>query len=152
MISYEELHTQNHKITELSNLLGHVLTERTLCDNGECCHLFSKYMDEVNQHMDVVDRNLYSELLLSDDVKLNNTAKSFMNGTVEIRRIMKQYVSKWCNKTGKRFAFGKRGENYEQFLEDSEAMFTIILDRIQKETEGLYPLVRKLQEEQQRAA
>ena len=152
MISYEKLHAQNHKITELSNLLGHVLTERSLCDNGECCMLFTNYMDQVNQHMETVDRNLYSELLLSEDTKINNTAKSFMEGTVEIRRIMKQYVSKWCNKTGKRFAFGKRGENYEQFLEDSEAMFMIILDRIQKETEGLYPLVRKLQEEQQRAA
>jgi hypothetical protein len=152
MISYEELHTQNHKITELSNLLGHVLTERTLCDNGECCHLFSKYMDEVNQHMDVVDRNLYSELLLSDDVKLNNTAKSFMNGTVEIRRIMKQYVSKWCNKSDKRFSFSSKGKNFDQFLEDSEQMFTIILDRIQKETEGLYPLVRQLQDERRHAA
>jgi hypothetical protein len=152
MISYEELHTQNHKITELSNLLGHVLTERTLCDNGECCHLFSKYMDEVNQHMDVVDRNLYSELLLSDDVKLNNTAKSFMNGTVEIRRIMKQYVSKWCNKSDKRFSFSGKGKNFDQFLEDSEQMFTIILDRIQKETEGLYPLVRQLQDERRHAA
>ncbi len=152
MISYEELHTQNHKITELSNLLGHVLTERTLCDNGECCHLFSKYMNEVNQHMDVVDRNLYSELLLSDDVKLNNTAKSFMNGTVEIRRIMKQYTSKWCNKSDNRFSFGGKGKGYDQFLQDSEQMFTIILDRIQKETEGLYPLVRQLQDEQRRAA
>jgi succinate dehydrogenase flavin-adding protein (antitoxin of CptAB toxin-antitoxin module) len=152
MISYEELHTQNHKITELSNLLEHVLTERTLCDNGECCHLFSKYMAEVNQHMDVVDRNLYSELLLSEDVKLNNTAKSFMNGTVEIRRIMKQYVSKWCNKTDNRFTFGSKGKDYDQFLEDSKQMFSIILDRIQKETEGLYPLVRQLQDEQRRAA
>jgi len=152
MTSYEELHAQNHKITELSNLLGHVLTERTLCDNGECCHLFSKYMAEVNQHMDVVDRNLYSELLLSEDVKLNNTAKSFMNGTVEIRRIMKQYVSKWCNKTDNRFAFGRKDKDYEQFLEDSNQMFSIILDRIQKETEGLYPLVRQLQDEQRRAA
>ena len=152
MISYEELHTQNHKITELSNLLAHVLTERTLCDNGECCLIFSNYMKEVNLHMEAVDRNLYSELLLSEDVNINNTAKSFMNGTVEIRRIMKQYVSKWCNKTGKRFAFDKNGKNYEQFLEDSNQMFSIILDRIQKETEGLYPLVRRLQDDQRRAA
>jgi hypothetical protein len=152
MISYEKLHAQNHKITELSNLLAHILTERSLCDNGECCQIFTNYMDQVNQHIETVDRNLYSELLLSDDSKINNTAKSFMEGTVEIRRIMKQYVSKWCNKTGKRFVFGKQGENYQQFLDDSNAMFSIILDRIQKETEGLYPLVRQLQEEQQRAA
>jgi len=152
MISYDELHAQNHKITELSNLLEHVLTERILCDNGECCHLFSKYMETVNQHIETVDRNLYSELLLSEDVQVNNTAKSFMNGTVEIRRIMKQYVSKWCNKTNQRFAFDTRGQNYDQFLDDSNQMFKIILDRIQKETEGLYPLVRRLQDEQRRAA
>jgi len=75
-----------------------------------------------------------------------------MNGTVAIRRIMKQYVSKWCNKTGKHFAFDKNGKNYEQFLEDSKQMFSIILDRIQKETEGLYPLVRRLQDDQRRVA
>ncbi len=152
MISYEELHAQNHKITELSNLLSHVLTERTLCDNGECCQIFTNYMQEVNQHIEAVDRNLYSELLLSEDLRVNNTAKSFMEGTVEIRRIMKQYVSKWCSKEGKRFSFDEQGNSYDQFLEDSNTMFGIILDRIQKETEGLYPLVRQLQQEQRRAA
>jgi len=152
MISYEKLYAQNHKITELSNLLSHVLVERSLCDNGECCQIFSNYMGEVNQHMEDVDRNLYSELLLSDDIRINNTAKSFMEGTVEIRRIMKQYVARWCNKTGKRFEFGDQGQDYQRFLDDSNMMFDIILDRIQKETEGLYPLIRQLQEDQQRAA
>lgn len=152
MISYEELHAQNHKITELSNLLGHLLIERTLCDNGECCQIFSNYMRKVNEHMEAVDRNLYSELLLSEDLRINNTAKSFMEGTVEIRRILKQYVSTWCSKSGKGFAFDEPGRDYEQFLDDSNTMFSIILDRIQKETEGLYPLVRQLQMEQQRAA
>lgn len=152
MVTYDELHAQNHKITELSNLLSHLLKERSLCDNGECCKLFTNYMDQVNQHMETVDRNLYSELLLSDDNKVNNTAKSFMEGSVEIRRIMKQFVSKWCRRSDKRFVFGKDGKGYAQFLVDSEAMFSIILDRIQKETEGLYPLVRQLSEEQQHAA
>lgn len=151
MISYDELHAQNHKITELSNLLGHVLTERALCDNGECCDLFSKYLSEVNNHMETVDRNLYSELLLSEDIHVNNTAKSFMNGSVEVRRIIKQYLSRWCSQTGRQFAFGKQGKNYDLFLDDSNQLFDIILDRIQKETEGLYPLVRELQQ-QQRAA
>ena len=152
MISYEELHSQNHKITKLSNLLSHILAERSLCDNGECCQIFTNYMSQVNEHMEAVDRNLYSELLLSEDTKLNNTAKSFMEGSMGIKRIMKRYVSRWCTKTGKRFAFGKQGQNYDKFLEDSEAMFSIILDRIQKETELLYPLVRRLQDEQQEAA
>lgn len=151
MTSYDELHTQNHKITELSNLLEHLLKERSLCDNGECCQLFTKYMQQVNQHMETVDRNLYSELLLSNDTKVNNTAKSFMEGSVEIRRIMKQYVSTWCGKDN-RFAFGSKGRTYDQFIVDSQEMFSIILDRIQKETEGLYPLVRRLHAEQQQAA
>ncbi len=151
MTSYDELHAQNHKITELSNLLEHVLRERSLCDNGECCDLFAKYMSQVTQHMETVDRNLYSELLLSDDIKVNNTAKSFMEGAVEIRRIMRQFVSSWCDQD-KRFALGGEGRTYDQFLADSQQMFSIILDRIQKETEGLYPLVRRLQAEQQRAA
>lgn len=148
MITYEQLHAQNHKITELSNVLSQLLKERSLCDNGECCSIFSSYMDQVNQHMEAVDRNLYSELLLSEDSNLNNTAKSFMEGSVEVKRIMKQYVSKWCNRADKRFTFGKNGQHYDKFIEDSEFMFIVILDRIQKETEGLYPLVRHLQAQQ----
>ena len=109
-------------------------------------------MQQVTQHMETVDRNLYSELLLSPDVKINNTAKSFMEGSVEIRRIMKQYLSRWCSKKDKRFVFGTKGRRYAQFLEDSDAMFLIILDRIQKETESLYPLVRQLNAEQQHVA
>lgn len=152
MTTYDELHAQNHKITELSNLLSHLLKERSLCDNGECCKLFTRYMDQVTHHMETVDRNLYSELLLCEDTRVNNTAKSFIEGTVGIRRIMKGYMSKWCRRSDKRFVFGKDGKGYARFLADSETMFSIILDRIQKETEILYPMVRRLQDGQQRAA
>ncbi len=147
MVTYEELNAQIHKITELSNVLEFLLSERTLCDNGECCNLFYKYMSQVTEHMDVVDRNLYSELLMSSDAKLNNVAKSFMNGSVEIRRIMKEYASNWCNKSDKSISIGHKEKNYAVFLGETDEMFKIILDRLQKETEGLYPLIRELNEE-----
>jgi len=63
MISYDELNRQNHKITELSNVLSVLIKDRSICDSKTCCKLFYNYMDHVNAHMLKVDSSLYSDLL-----------------------------------------------------------------------------------------
>ena len=35
-------------------------------------------------------------------------------------------------------------KEYDAFMQDTQEMFEIVLDRIQNETEHLYPAVRKL--------
>ena len=35
MVSYQELHEQNHKITELTNILQHLLGDRSLVRLGD---------------------------------------------------------------------------------------------------------------------
>ena len=149
MITYDVLHSQNHQITELSNVLSYLLKDRSLCDTGTCCELFYRYMEKVTEHMDVVDTNLYGRLLTHADKAANNTAKAFMNGSVEINRIMNQYTRKWCHKKSHELSIGG---DYEQFLKETDEMFDMILDRIQKETEKLYPLVREISGNQEHAA
>jgi len=141
MITYDELHTQNHSITELSNVLLYLFKERSMCDTGACCELFYRYMDKVKEHIDLVDTNLYSKLLSHDDHEIQKLARNFMSGSQEIKRIMNTYTREWCPK--------KRGEtlaiaDHERFLKESEEMFELVLQRIQSETEKLYPLVREL--------
>jgi hypothetical protein len=97
----------------------------------------------------MVDKNLYSKLLTHEDHEIQNLARNFMSGSQEIRKIMTKYMKQWCPK--------KRADtlaisDHERFLKDSEEMFDLVLDRIQMETEKLYPLVRELSGNKEHAA
>jgi len=149
VITYEQLHNQNHRITELSNILLYLFKDRSLCDTSTCCELFQRYMQQVKEHIDLVDKNLYGELLQNDDNYIRNTARNFMSGSQEIRRIMTQYVRNWCPTM---HADALAIAQHDRFLADTEKMFELILQRIQDETERLYPLIRQLSGNAQYAA
>jgi len=141
MINYDELHEENHNITELSNVLLYLFKERSMCDTGTCCELFHRYTDKVKQHIDLVDENLYSKLLTHDDHDIQKLARNFMSGSQEIKRIIASYMKDWCpRKKDDTLSIA----DHERFIGDSEKMFELILERIQNETEKLYPLVREL--------
>ena len=140
MVSYEELHQQNHKITELTNILQHLLGDRLLCDSEVTCDLFFEYVNAVKEHMAVTDSGMYSKLLGSGDQKLNNIANRFMGGSREINRIFSAYLNRWCKIKSKQLVI----KEYDAFMQDTQEMFEIVLDRIQSETEHLYPAVRRL--------
>jgi hypothetical protein len=141
MITYDELNNENHSITELSNVLLFLFKERSMCDTETCCELFHRYMDRVKHHIELVDKNLYSRLLTHDDHDTQKMARNFMSGSQEIRKIMSAYTRQWCprSKTDT-LAIA----DHERFLKETEEMFELVLDRIQNETEKLYPLVREL--------
>ena len=141
MITYKDLNEQNHRITELSNVLRYLFNDRSICDTRSCCELFGAYIEEVNEHIELVDRNMYKDLLVSPDEKINNVAKNFMSGSVEVKKIIKDFRKKWC-------ASKQSGElkirSHEQFMGATNELFDIVLERILDETEHLYPLVRSL--------
>lgn len=140
MVSYSELHRQNHKITELTNILQHLLGDRSLCDSEVTCNLFFEYVSTVKDHMKVTDSEMYSKLLGSNDQKLSNLANRFMGGSREINRIFSAYLKRWCKLRSKQLVI----REYDTFMKDTQEMFDMVLDRIQSETEHLYPAVRKV--------
>ena len=140
MVSYQELHQQNHKITELTNILQHLLGDRSLCDSAVTCDLFFDYVTAVKEHMAVTDSAMYSRLLGSGDQKLNNIANRFMGGSREINRIFSAYLKRWCKIKSKHRVIME----YDAFMEDTREMFDIVLEGIQAEPEHLYPAVRRL--------
>ena len=141
MITYEELHAENHDITELSNVLLYLFKERSMCDTGTCCDLFYRYTEKVKHHIETVDKNMYSQLLTHEDHEIQKLAKNFMSGSQEIKKIIASYIKTWCpKKKADTLAIAE----YDRFLKESEEMFELILERIQNETEKLYPLVREL--------
>lgn len=141
MVTYEELNEQNHRITELSNILHYLFKDRSMCDTNSCCDLFYNYVDLVQQHVDMVDKDLCSELLKSRDDKIDSVAKNFLSGSVEIKKILKNFTKQWCPTKAKG---GIKIKEHDKFLHDTDELFNIVLRRIQDETEHLYPLVRSL--------
>lgn len=140
MVSYQQLHQQNHKITELTNILQHLLGDRSLCDSEVTCNLFFEYVNAVRDHIAVTDSAMYSKLLGAGDQKMANLASRFMGGSREINRIFSAYLKRWCKLRSKQLVI----KEYDAFMRDTQEMFDMVLDRIQSETEHLYPAVRKV--------
>jgi len=141
MITYEKLNEQNHRITELSNILHYLFKDRSMCDTHSCCDIFHNYVELVKEHVTMVDKDLCSELLKSQDEKINGVAKNFLSGSVEIKKILKEFTKQWCpsSTTGE-----LKIKVHAEFLEDTDRLFELVLRRILDETEHLYPLVRSL--------
>ncbi|UOG92831.1 MAG: hypothetical protein L3K52_03635 [Candidatus Thiothrix sulfatifontis] len=138
MISYMELNEQNHKITELSNVLSYLINERSICDTEVSCELFFRYVDLVKAHLETEEHELYQLLLMDEDNDARNTGRKFMSGSGEIKRVFGQYLKRWCK--GKELRIG----DHEAFIRDSREIFALVIRRIDDEVVHLYPtLVHK---------
>ena len=85
---------------------------------------------------------MYKDLLASPDDKVTNVTKNFMSGSVEVKKILREFTHRWCPSSKKRDSLHIK--DHAKFLQDTDELFDIILQRIQDETEHLYPLVRSL--------
>nr|VFK01988.1 MAG: hypothetical protein BECKH772A_GA0070896_102492 [Candidatus Kentron sp. H]VFK05226.1 MAG: hypothetical protein BECKH772C_GA0070978_102492 [Candidatus Kentron sp. H] len=139
MITFDELNTQNHEIMELSSVLRFLFSDRAMCDTKTACELFFRYFEKVRLHLDAMD-HLYPILLGDPDQQINNVAANFMSGEQEIKKILTSYVKTWSDKKKHELVIG----NYGEFMRDTERLFDLVLNRIQDETEHLYPLVRRV--------
>jgi len=138
MISFKELNEQNQKITELSKVLNLLISDRSICDTDTTCDLFFEYINQVKEHLDVEERELYRELLTHSDMEVKNTATKFLSGSGEIKKVFKQYVKRWCRNKQLRI------KDHDRFISETHEMFEMVLDRIVHETEYFYPVVRSV--------
>lgn len=141
MLSFDELHNQSHKISELSNVLQYLLKDRAMCDAGVCCELFQRYMNELTNHIDLVEREVYPVLLRGGGAQEGNNVSNFMNGSQEIKKIIKQYTQHWCEKGARSFHI----KDHDTFYNETDELFEMVLQRLQDEAEKLYPAVRRMQ-------
>lgn len=141
MVTFKELNEQNHKILELSGVLEQLIGDRSMCDNEVTAELFFRYLDGVKAHLDLEDKHLYRGLLTNHDSEVVKTAKLFLSGSAEIKRIFSRYLRKWC--ANRRIHIS----DHEKFVKDTEEMFHIVFSRIQDETEQLYPLIRQVSDQ-----
>lgn len=141
MTSFEILHLQNHHITEISNVFRYLIQERAMCDTQIACDLFFDFVKYTKDHMELVDKELCGRLISHDDQTVKNTASRFLSGSMEIKRIFAEYLREHCSERHGTLNI----QDYANFVSETNQMFDLVLDRIQRETEHLYPLIRELE-------
>lgn len=141
MIGFEELNKQNHKIAELAKVLSYVIEDRSICDTDVTCDLFFDFADKVKTHLDLEDKELYQALLTHRETRVKNTANRFLSGSNEIKRVFGQYLKRWCKNKSLRI------RDHDRFIQETNEMFELIMQRIVDETEHLYPTVREVRAE-----
>lgn len=142
MYDLNKLTEETHKISELSRVLSYLIHDRLICDTTITRDLFFEYVEKVNAHMDLGEQLFYKDLLTHHDQKVVNLASNFMNGTSEIKRVFKQYLRKWCDKRSNSLKI----KDHATFIQETEGMFEMVLERIQDEHEKLYPVLRSIWE------
>ncbi len=134
MVSFDELHEQNHQIAELAKTLSYLFQDREMCDTGVTCELFDRYREKFDAHMSN-NKAIYSTLLTNNDNSVRHVVERFIEGEKEIKRLFKKYSDKWCKD-------GLHIGDHDAFLKETDEMFELVWNRIQAESEQLYPLAR----------
>jgi hypothetical protein len=136
MIPFEQLYQQQQEISELGEILEHLLSKRELVDNRITAELFDQYTAKVNHHLDMQSQLICSRLLTSKNSDAVKHANRSLEGGREIKRIFTSFIRQWYRK-------GLRVSDHSTFFNDTVKMIGLVRDRIQSETELLYPLVRR---------
>lgn len=138
MIEIAELHQQNHKITEISNVYLYLIRDRAMCDTEVAGQLLFEYVQRVSEHLDLVDRQMASRLLTDKDPRAQTLARQFVAESSFLKKLIGEYAKRWTRKA-KPVLFIK---DHGSFVRDSSEIIELVLNRIQRETEHLYPLWR----------
>ncbi len=141
MLTYDDVNKQNDKITELTNVLTFLLSDRALYDTQVISDLFFELVREVEDHLKAQDKSVYRTLLACPDPKVRNMSNKFMSGGVEIKRVFAEYLKVWCGRKKCKQLFIK---DHIVFVRETEEMFELILNRIQDEQEKLFPMLREV--------
>ncbi|MGB0750142.1 MAG: hemerythrin domain-containing protein [Magnetospiraceae bacterium] len=137
MIPFDDLHTQNHEIAELTKVLARLMEDREMCDTSIVGELFVRYTVRVADHMRQNAEFIYPVLEQSPDRRASLTAARFSDGEREIRRLFDAYTDAWFKK-------GLTIKDHGAFLAQTHEIFDLVFARIQAESEQLYPLAREL--------
>lgn len=148
MITYEELHDEIHKITETSNVFLYLIENRKMCDSQITCDLFFDYVEKVKNHLKIHDTTIYSLIAREGDSRAKDIADNFLSGSIEIKKIFESYLKKWSKRNHHELLIS----DHQSFVDETRGIFELVLDRIQNETELLYPLIKSISGDMRKVA
>ncbi|MCC7278195.1 MAG: hemerythrin domain-containing protein [Chromatiaceae bacterium] len=91
------------------------------------CELGSK----VKEHLSEEDHGVYPSLLIHDDPRVKSLAWGFISGERPLRQTFDEYHRKWLKNCDFNFT--------EDFLRESQAVFRMVAERIDRENRVLFP-------------
>ena len=136
MIPVEELKRQHVEIRELMSVLSLLVPDETARKTRIVEGLFSDLAKKVNDHILLEDGTLYKELLVHQDPAIQITARNFLSGSHELRRLFGQYIRHACRQ-------GSKEKDCAAFVKDTEEVFNLLQERIRIEEKRFYPLAEE---------
>ena len=91
------------------------------------CELASK----VKEHLSDEDHGVYPSLLIHDDPRVKSIAWGFISGERPLRQTFDEYHRKWLKNCDFNFT--------EDFMRESQAVFRMVAERIDRENRVLFP-------------
>ncbi len=140
MIDFTTLHEQNHRITETSNVLMYLVRERALCDTATTRKVFQEALSMIDVHLRRVDRLVKKHLLAHDDPRDQNLGHKLSAESALLRHNFAVYGVDWTERQRPHMHI----KDHQKFIDDTDELFNLMLDRIQRETELVYPLLKRL--------
>ena len=108
---------------------------------SEKSNIVSKLMTnlarKIKMHLTIEDASLYPVLLNSDDEEVKKVATEFIDEMGHIKDVFDNYIAQWP--TG-----FKINERPDDFIKETQELFSVLADRIDREDNKLYILVDEI--------
>jgi len=136
MIPLDTLKQQHEEICELINVLSLLVPDERARKSRIVENLFSELAKTVGEHLMLEDATLYKELLVHQDSTIQRTARNFLSGSHELKRLFSDYMKYACRSRSKQ-------KDCEAFVKETVEVFSLLENRITMEEDRFYPLVEK---------
>lgn len=134
MYTLSELKKQNQEISDLIEVLKVLVNETQLLTNPFVCDLVLRFNEKVWMHLVFEDNSLYTELAKHHNPDISVIAQRFHDSAKEVKKEFSGYVKLWCKASG--------ADHHQQaFCDQTTVMLEKIKNRIDFETEQMFPLV-----------
>ena len=136
MIPLDTLKQQHEEINEILNVLSLLIPDEKARKSRIVEGLLKDLAQKVSDHLALEDDTLYKELLVHPDPEVQRTARNFLSGSHELRRLFTEYVHHACRPDSKH-------KECEEFVKESKDLFEMLEQRIGIEEERFYPVAEK---------
>lgn len=139
MVPLDNFRGRHSDLASMISDLQQMLTPEQLSirPNAETAHrLLCSLADKMKEHLAETNRQLYPEMLTHQDPNVKSVAWGFINGEKPLRKLFDDYHKKWLKDCDFQFT--------QEFIQESNEVFSNILRRIEREENVLFPKLEHL--------
>ena len=129
--SYRSTHAElMQMVSDLRSILN--LDSLKIRPNAKTAHeMLCDLGDKLKVHLADEDKRIYPSLLIHEDPKVKSIAWGFISGEKPLRKTFDDYHKKWLKDCDFEFT--------EDFIEETNEMFDMLVHRIEREGQVLFP-------------